>query len=798
MDETHRAALAELLAEHRAARAQLERLEEKIEMLRARLENPPVPWREPAEALPPLSSIQAYPPIPAPPPLPIPPVSRDEPAPEAAPEIPVEKKSLEMQLGTVWLVRAGIVILLTGLVFAGNYAYQNFIERVGPAGKLALLGLCGAILGSLGAWLERRGVALRHYARVLMAGGFATIYYAAYAAHFVPGLRIIESPFVAGALLLALAGGFIAFAQRRQSQTLALGAVLLSYYTSAINPLAGFTLFSNLLLTAAAVFFLVRNRWTTISFASIVATYASYGYWRSFHENTFSLQLAPHADFWTGTLYLLGYWTLFTAGALLSKTALRGSWRAVFVSFNNAAFFGYVATTLPQFQPHAFWIFSLVFGAALLVLAFLANRTRRDDPVLDATYLAQGLLLVTIGLAAKITGYQLALVLALESAALVTCARARHGWLFQIAAGFCASTACGLGLDKIDRQPALALPLGSVLCLAFLYDARWLKHLTLTERKFNWRAAVFSALGVAIGFVLIWNEVAPENYALAFALVTVALTLGTFLHGLFELALVGQFYICATAFFWLDRSAEPATWLVTVLVGCLIALQQWWKRQPPFDNFFGPVYVAAGLGLFGQWTLAQVPEPRQFAFVTAAALVLLSGAALRKSRTALVVATVLVATALTRFWILDSPHLLISWNTLALLALLVAQRLASKRVNLQQYPEKMQMAVAGILLATLWMHVSRWAGADEREFLMTISWTLLAAGIFAAGLAGRERVYRLGGLVILAATIGRIFLVDVWRLEMGYRILSFLLLGVVLLVLGFVYNKLADKIRTWI
>src|SRR5205823_2357625 len=114
------------------------------------------------------------------------------------------------------------------------------------------------------------------------------------------------------------------------------------------------------------------------------------------------------------------------------------------------------------------------------------------------------------------------------------------------------------------------------------------------------------------------------------------------------------------------------------------------------------------------------------------------------------------------------------------------------------YPHQAQFAVVGILLATLWLHVSRWADAGERQFFMTIAWTLLAACIFAAGLGLRERAYRLGGLVILAATIGRIFLVDVWQLEVGYRIASFILLGLVLLALGFVYNKFADKIRTWI
>jgi uncharacterized membrane protein len=40
--------------------------------------------------------------------------------------------------------------------------------------------------------------------------------------------------------------------------------------------------------------------------------------------------------------------------------------------------------------------------------------------------------------------------------------------------------------------------------------------------------------------------------------------------------------------------------------------------------------------------------------------------------------------------------------------------------------------------------------------------------------------------------------VDVWQLETIYRILSFLVLGAVLLLLGYLYNRFADRIREWL
>ena len=53
-------------------------------------------------------------------------------APASEPPPVAEKSSFEMRLGTYWLVRVGIVMLLTGLVFFGNFAYHNFIGKLVP------------------------------------------------------------------------------------------------------------------------------------------------------------------------------------------------------------------------------------------------------------------------------------------------------------------------------------------------------------------------------------------------------------------------------------------------------------------------------------------------------------------------------------------------------------------------------------------------------------------------------------------------------------------------------------------
>ena len=98
--------------------------------------------------------------IPTPPPVarPVVPAS----IPPVRPHVPLEavsagKGSFEMRLGTYWLVRIGIVMVLTALVFFGNLAYQNFITKMGPGGKVTLLYLASAaLLGAGGGGSAKR------------------------------------------------------------------------------------------------------------------------------------------------------------------------------------------------------------------------------------------------------------------------------------------------------------------------------------------------------------------------------------------------------------------------------------------------------------------------------------------------------------------------------------------------------------------------------------------------------------------------------------------------------------------
>ncbi len=74
--------------------------------------------------------------------------------------------------------------------------------------------------------------------------------------------------------------------------------------------------------------------------------------------------------------------------------------------------------------------------------------------------------------------------------------------------------------------------------------------------------------------------------------------------------------------------------------------------------------------------------------------------------------------------------------------------------------------------------------------LGTLGWGVAAFALFALGFALRERWYRLVGLAVLTFTLGRLFLVDLAGLPPNQRILTFILLGAMLLAVSYVYTRL--------
>jgi len=76
-----------------------------------------------------------------------------------------------------------------------------------------------------------------------------------------------------------------------------------------------------------------------------------------------------------------------------------------------------------------------------------------------------------------------------------------------------------------------------------------------------------------------------------------------------------------------------------------------------------------------------------------------------------------------------------------------------------------------------------------RNFSYSAIWLAYGAGLMTFGFWKRSAFVRWQALALIAFTIGKVFLYDVSMLQQGYRILSFIALGAVLMSISYIYHR---------
>jgi uncharacterized membrane protein len=77
----------------------------------------------------------------------------------------------------------------------------------------------------------------------------------------------------------------------------------------------------------------------------------------------------------------------------------------------------------------------------------------------------------------------------------------------------------------------------------------------------------------------------------------------------------------------------------------------------------------------------------------------------------------------------------------------------------------------------------------EEDFMYSALWMAYGAMLMIVGFWRRSTLVRWQALVLIAATVVKVFVYDVSQLDRGYRIVSFIVLGVLLLAISFVYQR---------
>ncbi len=253
-----------------------------------------------------------------------------EPVEETVPELPVEEEpayvpppepapprptwadavrsvlNVEQMLGTNWLIKIGVAILVLGIAFF--LAWQ--LRELGPLGKIVVgVVLSGALLGA-GLWGERSGT-YRILGRASLAGGWPLLFFVSYAAYHIPAARVISSPLAALVLMLIVVAAMVWHTLRFCSQVVTGLAFTLAFTTVALNRADVYSLTANVILAIGFSFVVVRMKWFRLEIFGILAIYLNHYIWLTPIIEPMHGKVHPFPQFYASAIILILYWAVF-------------------------------------------------------------------------------------------------------------------------------------------------------------------------------------------------------------------------------------------------------------------------------------------------------------------------------------------------------------------------------------------------------------------------------------------------------------------------------------------------------
>jgi uncharacterized membrane protein len=678
------------------------------------------------------------------PPSPTPSVfaSPSPPAPRAeAAETPVDEfgwRGLEGRLGGTWLGRVGALVVTVGIALFLKYAFGN--GWIQPAGRVALGVALGVVLLVVGERLQR--ATYRVPAQALVGTGIAALYLSVFAAY---GLyHLISQPAAFGFMVLVTATA-LALAIHHDARALAVLANLGGFLTPVLlssHRDAAVALFTYLaILDAGMVASAYWRRWPELHGLSFAFTQLLYFAWftRWYMSDPPQRMIA-----------LTGASVFFVLFSLVAVVESRGRqritpqrlWRVtgVLILATPAVYFAAARAVL--WPTHTAWL-------ALLCLA------------LSAYYLA----IARATLAAPRVGPHLLLL---------------HG---AIALGFLTLT---FPIQFAEHGTSIAW---SVEGAALIWGG-----VRLRSRATRAAGLVVLALAAVRWVMVLLSHVAHEGTLVVDSPALVA----TVVFALAAAIAAGVYRADDSG---ADHERYAAPWLTIAATGAAalflsVELDGHPSLMDPAMNdvITSLVWLAAGAVL-----LARATADRTATLAGVAALTLLAVA---------VKASTLDVEQWR--WLVPRPPPVVNARFAVGLLIVGAIALYARLTSRFALDAGMRRtlrvgAIGAAAVYGLW-HLSAevllapLGAADPGELSMarhmalSILWTAYALGAMVVGIQKREAAPRVGALALFGVVVLKVFLVDLARLDAGYRILSFLVLGAVLILASFMYTRYRERI----
>jgi len=658
--------------------------------------------------------------------------------------------SVEYAVASQWLLRIGILILIVGVGFFLKYSVEHGL--IGELGRVALSTVAG--LGMMIAGTRLLGRKYHLLGQGLLGGGLATLYFAVFAA--ANFYQLIGQPlaFVLMIVITALAG---AVAVRFDSILVAVLGIIGGYGTPVMLSTGVENLpaqYGYLLVLGIGVLAICYwKNWLLVNYLSFAATYLLF---------FASMRSYDVSQFWEVMPFLVSFFVLFSTMTFLHKivNASKSNLLDLLALLINAGVFYVVANRLVEQAFSREWV-------AAVTLPLTAFYTAHVFYFLRRRLVDRELLVVFIGLAAFFLAVTMPLVLSREW---VTVSWAIQAFVLLWIAG------------KIGSE--------------FLRQVGYV---------------LYAIVLIRFCFVDLRGQFLRAPSA-------VDLPLGDYLRQLAErLVMFGVPITSLGGAYWLLQRQQKAlgvvapendvqgwvrgAWAIRLAVGLAVAMLFVYLHLE-FHRTFGYLYEPAKLPILTLLWLALCG-------------LLLYEVLHRESRALTLLLLVFVGGLLLKLFMFDLP----SWHISGQMLYAGDYSFRDAALRLVDFGAVVGFLAGGYALLTSRSH-AKYAGAvlgfcsvgmlfiyltlEVNALLHTyveglrpggisILWSLFALALILRGIGNDLRILRYLGLALFAIVAWKVFFVDLSRLDQFYRIVAFILLGILVLCGSFIYLKYQDS-----
>lgn len=674
-----------------------------------------------------------------------------------------DTSNAESFIGGNLISKVGIVILVIGVGIGAKYAIDN--ELISPLTRIILGYLLGGGLLGTAFYLKSR---YENFSAVLLSGAMAILYFITFIAYDFYELL----PQLIAFALMVIFTVFTVLAAVRYDRVVIAHIGLVGAYAVPILLSDGSgqvaVLFTYMSLINVGILVLAFYKyWKSLYYAAFLLTWLVYFAWLF---DKYSFEEYFRVAFTFAGVFFLTFYTIFLAYKLLRQELF--SVRDILPMLSNAFFFYGAGIFLLQDYPSGEQLYGLftvsIAGVHLLVSVLVYQRRAADR---NLFYFVSGLVLVflTIAIPVQLDGDWVTLLWSSEALLLFWVGRSR----------------------KVETYEKISYVLVALATVSIIEDWSWFNNLSYADKTAFWNVGFLSSLLFTAAFgAMTWLRTRYESPAQnrVWGLFSLLIPLG-FLLGLY-MTFRNEIYL-----FWeirwensLVETAEGFTvrnpdllrfstlWQLSytlLFLGGLAWVNSRYVKNEPLARLsllLGGVALLAtlGAGISDLYRLQQSylkPPYPEFYEVSAFAIGI----------------RYLLFVSVAAFWVAFYGYLDTFYDR--------------KRVG-RFFDIAFHLSLLAILSSEYitWMQFTNMSEDASYRFGLSIVAGLYALFVVALGIRKKQKHLRIFGIVLFGLTLLKLFVYDIATMSTGIKTLVLVVLGVLLLVVSFLYNRYKDVI----